>query len=372
MQILIIRLRLIGDVVFTTPAVRALRRRFPGARLTYLVEPEAAPVVRANPHLDEVLVAPRRGGAGRLADDWRLGRELGRRRFDLVLDFHGGPRSSWLAWLSGAPRRIGYAVAGRSWMYTDVVARPRALRARHSVENQWDLLAPLEIAPPDPAVDPVEMPEDADAAARVARRLAGAGVDATDPVVVLHVSAGNPFRRWPAAAFAELAARLAGGDPLRRVVLTSGPSEAGAADAIAGQAQDLLPPALRSHVLRCGEFDLAELRALVARADLFVGGDSGPLHIAATSTTPVVGVYGPTLPARSSPWRDPRLVTLAVEPGPLACRPCDQRACAPGDFRCLGGIPASRVAEAAEQALRAGRGRAAAPEAASEAAVSHR
>ena len=104
-------------------------------------------------------------------------------------------------------------------------------------------------------------------------------------------------------------------------------------------------------VLRIGEFDLPELRALVARASLYVGGDSGPLHVAATTETPIVGLYGPTLAARSAPWRDPRLVVESVEPGPLPCRPCDQRICVTGDFRCLASIDAGRVAEAAERAL---------------------
>ena len=351
MQILLVRLRLIGDVVFTTPAIRALRRQYPHSRMTYLVESQAAPVVQGNPHLDEVLVAPRSSGARRIAADWRLGRQLARRRFDLAIDFHGGPRSSWLTWLSRAPRRVGYQVAGRSWMYTDAMARPRALRPRHSVQNQWDLLAVLGIAPPTPGGDPVEMAEDAAARARVDQRLGAAGLGPATPLVVVHVSAGNPFRRWPAESFSALAAGLVQSDPARAVVLTSGPSEAEAAEAIGARARALSGSAAASRILRAGEFDLPELRALVARAALYIGGDSGPLHVAGTTRTPVVGLFGPTLAARSMPWRDPRVPAVAVEPGPLACRPCDQRACAPGDFRCLTWTPAARVLEAAERAL---------------------
>ncbi len=116
MHILIIRLRLIGDVVFTTPAVQALRRRFPDARLTYLVEPSAEPVVRAHPALDEIIVVPAERGPARIGADLALARRLRRSRIDLAIDFHGGPRSSFLAWASGASARIGYAVAGRGWM----------------------------------------------------------------------------------------------------------------------------------------------------------------------------------------------------------------------------------------------------------------
>ena len=105
MNILLIRLRLIGDVVFTTPIPRALKRAFPAARITYLVEPAAAPVVSGNPHLDEVIVAPtgRQGWRGSRFD-LRLARRLRRARYDLVIDLHGGPRSAWLALATGAPR----------------------------------------------------------------------------------------------------------------------------------------------------------------------------------------------------------------------------------------------------------------------------
>src|SRR5262249_45050588 len=156
-RILLVRLREIGDVVFTTPAIKALRARFPGAHLTYIVEPAAAPIVTRNPHLNRVVIAPRARGLRGFVGDLGLGWRLRRDAYDLAIDFHGGPRASLLTWLSGAPVRIGYEIAGRSWMYTQRIARPRELRARHSVENQWDLLAPLGIPPPDRVEDPLEM-----------------------------------------------------------------------------------------------------------------------------------------------------------------------------------------------------------------------
>jgi ADP-heptose:LPS heptosyltransferase len=103
-------------------------------------------------------------------------------------------------------------------------------------------------------------------------------------------------------------------------------------------------------VVRCGEFDLAELQALVARAALYIGGDSGPLHVAATTTTPIVALFGPTLPERSMPWRAPALAE-AVDAGPLPCRPCHQRTCVPGDFRCLTGIRPEAVIAAARRLM---------------------
>ena len=349
-KILIVRLRLIGDVVLTTPLLRALRRTYPGAQLTYLVEPAAAPIVSGNPNITHIVVAPKRRGLARLRGDLTIARQLRRERFDVAIDLHGGPRAAWFTWASGAPMRIGYAIAGRSWMYTHVIARPRDEAPRPSVVNQWDLLAPLDVDRPDPARDPLEMVEDAQATESVDRRLRDARIGSAHPLVIVHVSAGNPFRRWPHESFEALVVALARRDPSRRIILTSGPSDAPAAKAVADRARAALG-ALGAAVPDVGEFDLVELRALVGRAAVYIGGDSGPLHIAGTTTTPIVALLGPTLAERSMPWRDPRWFAEAVDAGPLECRPCRQRECVPGDFRCLTRITAEQVAAAAERAM---------------------
>lgn len=353
MKILLLRLRLIGDVVFTTPLVAALRRAYPEARIAYLVEPAAAPIVTVNPNLDEIIVAPRRRGARRILDDLALARRLRRERFDMALDLHGGPRSAWLAWASGATERIGYDIKGRRWMYTRVAPRPRGLRPRHSVQNQWDVLEAIpgwRGGSPEPDRDRIDIPLDAAADERMRARLARAGINHTDELVVVHVSAGNPFRRWPEAFFAETAAALAQARGNRRVVFSSGPSDRDAASRIAAEARRRLGPAA-SRIIDLGEFDLQELRALIGGSQLFVGGDTGPLHIAAATDTPVVGIFGPTQAARSAPWRPATLITLSVEREDLPCRPCDQRVCAPGDFRCLTQLMPAGVIAAAERAL---------------------
>ncbi|MCX6542875.1 MAG: glycosyltransferase family 9 protein [Acidobacteria bacterium] len=335
----------------TTPAVRALRRAYPEARLTYLVEPQAAPVVEANPHLDAVVVAPLLSGLRRWRTDAALGLRLRRERFDLVIDFHGGPRSSWLALATGAPVRVGYAVKGRGWMYTQQVARPRGHHERHSVRNQWDLLESVVpgVPPPTPASDPVEMPEQAAASARLEAKLRELGISLDAELVVVHVGAGNEFRRWPEQSFAELVAALSTLWPNRRIILTTGAAQAARAETVRRLASSL-GAGVDGPTVACN-FDLAEVRSLFGRAALFVGGDSGPAHIAAATTIPMVVIYGPTTASVWGPWRDPELVTEIVDVGPLPCRPCDQRRCEPGDFRCLRGISPAAVVAAAERAL---------------------
>jgi predicted lipopolysaccharide heptosyltransferase III len=350
-RILLVRLRLIGDVVFTTPAIGALRRRFPDAHLTYLVEAPAEPVVTHHPDLNAIIVLERPRGLARLRYDLQLAARLRAERFDIAIDFHGGPRSGFLTWATAARQRIGYDLPGRGWCYTTRIPWTRSLvPPRHSVLNQWDLVAPLGIEAADRLRDPVAMIIDPAAKTRVDSRLSAAGIAPGAPLIVMHVSAGNPFRRWPAASFAAVAAELAGEDARRRVIVTSGPSEAAAAETVAQQARSLAGAAAAG-IVRTGEFDLAELRALVGRAALYIGGDSGPLHVAATTPTPIVALFGPTLPERSMPWRDPAIGAIAVDAGPLPCRPCHQRHCVPGDFRCLTAISPTMVLSAARTLL---------------------
>jgi ADP-heptose:LPS heptosyltransferase len=236
-------------------------------------------------------------------------------------------------------------------MYTTAVPRPRALRPRHSVESQWDVLVPLGIEPPSRDHNRPVMIENAGAAAAVTERLARAGIGSHHSIVVIHVSAGNPFRRWPQSAFVDLVCRLVHSDAQRRIVLTSGPSDSAAASSIAEQARAKLAAFARDAIVDCGEFDIAELRSLISRASLYIGGDSGPLHVAGTTDVPIVGLYGPTLPVRSQPYRPASFINEAVEVQGLPCRPCNQRTCEPGDFRCLTHISAESVAAAAERAL---------------------
>jgi len=356
LRILVVRLRLIGDVVFTTPLVGALRHRFPDAHLTYLVESAAAPVLETNPHISELLVIPHRRGLARVHDDLRLARQLRRARFALVVDCHGGPRSAWLTWATGAPRRIGYDIGGRTWMYTETVHRPRGLHPRHSVANQWDLLPVVDAAfpkTPDRTAHRVAMPASPAAYTSVMARLHARGIPVGRPgtrTIVFHVSAGNQFRRWPETAFADVAAGLVRQSTDRWVLLTAGPSDREAVHRVLAAARGLAPAAA-NRIVDAEDVSLAELRALLDASALYIGGDSGPLHVASTSDVPIVGLYGPTLAERSAPWRPETIRGESVDVGALPCRPCDQRVCAPGDFRCLTGITPGAVRDAAERLL---------------------
>jgi len=352
LKILLVRPRLIGDVLLTTPVIRAMRRRFPAAELVYLVEAHAAPVVASNPHLSETIVIRHRRGLRRVVEDLQLATRLRARRFDIAVDMHGGARSGWLTFATGARVRVGYDVSGRTWMYTHRVARPRGYVPGHSVLSMWNLAAPVDRSfadPPTPSADRLEMPVTTAAAASVARRLEQLGVTATDEIVVMHAAAGNEFRRWPETSFGAVARALAA-DRLRVFLVVGSQADLATIDRIV-EASQTGEKMQSGRVLSAPGWPLEDLRALMDRAALFVGGDSGPMHIAAASDVPIVAIFGPTLPAHWAPWRPSYLPLAIVEPGPLACRPCDQRVCSPGDFRCLRGLTADQVVTAANHLL---------------------
>jgi lipopolysaccharide heptosyltransferase II len=343
-----VRPRLIGDVLLTTPVIRALRRRYPAAEIVYLVESLAAPVVWNNPHLSSTIEIRHRRGLKRVLEDFSLARTLHARHFDIAIDMHGGPRSAWLTFATRAPVRVGYDVPGRRWMYTRVVPRPRGYAPRHSVRNQWDLAAAIDPAfeePPAADRDRIEMPVRPAATQAVEARLKRLGVNASDAVTVIHVGAGNEFRRWPEAGFGTVAAELS---RTRMVLVVGAIQDVETIDRVVQHARAARPDA---SVVASPGWPLEELRALMDRAALFVGGDSGPMHIAAASDVPIVALFGPTLPVHWAPWRPDHLPFIAIEPGPLACRPCDQRVCAPGDFRCLRSLTADQVVAAAQRIL---------------------
>ena len=204
LKILLVRLRLVGDVVFTTPAIRALRRRYPAAVLDYVVEPAAAPVVRHNPHLTPVIEADRPRGLARLRYDLALARRLRAASYDVAIDFHGGPRSAVLVRASGAPaaHRLRHSRPALGVHHAGALASAPGAAAALGAQPMGPARRRSTSAPP---TRPRRRRDGGRrrggrrrrAAARRGRRRRRA------PLVVLHVSASNPFRRWPRRRFAD-------------------------------------------------------------------------------------------------------------------------------------------------------------------------
>ena len=334
-KVLLIRLRRIGDIVMTTPAVSAVRRALPSAFLAYVVEEPFRRLVEGNPDLDEVLVVPPRQN---LLSFLRFIRRVRRARYDLAIDFHGGPRASRIAWLSGAGLKAGYELKHKGFFYDVCVPRSREGAPVHSVENHLNLVRAAGIEVDEswpPLFLPPAMKEEAE---RIEGFWADQGLQGSK-VISLHIGAGNEFRDWGAENMAALAVRLAK-QPGVRVILVGAAQDASRA----GDIRKTRPAEILS---LAGDLNLIELREVIAKSALFLGPDSGPMHIAATTTTPIVALFGPTLPAHFAPWR----ANATLIEKTLDCRPCKQRRCLTEDFRCLRGITVDEVLAAGARFL---------------------
>ncbi len=297
-RILVIRLSALGDVIRTLPLLPPLRARFPDASLAWLCEPLAYPVLARQPLLSRVLQFPRgelsrAAAGGRFLEAARRTRrllaELREARFELVLDAQGTYKSGALTLLSGAPRRIGFARgAAREYLPGAATERVDPGAGLSRVQRALELLRPLGA---DPGLAAASLPVSEGEAARAAELWTAAG---SPPRILLAPGASHrqDYKRWPARRFGLLAAALRRRGMTVRIAWGPGEEDLAREGADAAAEPELVLPATT----------LLELAELCRGADLFVGNDSGPMHLAWLTGTRVVALYGPTDPVLNAPW----------------------------------------------------------------------
>jgi lipopolysaccharide heptosyltransferase II len=351
-RILVVRVDLLGDVVLSLPAVRALRRAYPDAVIDMLVLKSTAGILKGDPDIDGILAYDphvwRQPGnylhPGNWAEAFGVLRALRSARYDLGVSI-SGDMGSILTRISGARRRVGYAREAYPFFLTDPVPGGRYRVRQHETEYVLALARAAGAATlpsdarPSLSVDP-EAAAQVTGMLREARHTSGR----RGPIITLHGGARNgQAKRWPTGHFARLAERLVGElDAL--VVLTGAPSEALLASAIEAECRYPLLNLL-------GRTSLLELVALLAVSDLVISGDSGPMHIAAAVQTPVIALHGPTDPALSGPI-SPDAIVLRRD---LWCSPCyDASATAECPFDnpvCMKGLGPDMVFRTAQRRL---------------------
>jgi ADP-heptose:LPS heptosyltransferase len=342
-RVLIIRLGALGDVIRTLPAVEGLRRVYPGAHLTWLVEPGAAGVVDAAALVDETMVFPRTSLVGSIRSNHPISflhelrdfiRRLRDRRFDLTIDFHGILKSGLLARLSGAPIRYGYG-PGLAREFSEIFVN-RPLRGCGLKSSRYDRNAALVrlLAPGVQLWDRPFLTASPLAEARLTARLRLSGREDERSFVLIHPGTSEKARhkRYATRAWAEVARRLASDGVSVWITSGRGRLERALVDEIFEQAEGTLGLAPET-----AGFD--DLLALLGRASVFASADSGPLHAASLVGVPVVQLLGPTDPIQNTPW--PHSPSLRVHV-PLPCSPC-RRGCP--DPACMRVIPPSLVVE---------------------------
>jgi len=347
MQILIVKLGSIGDIVHTLPSLAAIRRALPGAEISWIVERRAVEILRSNPLLDRLIEidtkALRRGlmsGETLRAPRQQL-RLLRASAFDLALDFQGLIKSAMIARLSRAPRTVGFAREAlreppSRFLLQETIGIPERL---HVIRKNLTLVeGALGISVPA-AADDFEFPIAIDGQHEAE---AAAAIGADQPFAILNPGGGWPTKLWSAEKFGLLADELWNQFGLHSLV-TSGPGEG-----------ELTERALSTS--RCGKarpvsVSLKGFCALAKRADIYVGGETGPTHLAIAMRTPVVGLLGPTEWWRNgSPYAD----DICVERTDIDCREnCHRRSCS--KWICMD-IDVERVVHAVSERLqRAGK-----------------
>ncbi len=322
-RILVHEVNWLGDLVMTLPTLAGLRRSFPAARLSVLIDHRLAAFFDGAGWIDEVLALRRGGKRFAPLEMARLVAQLRARRFDLAVVLPNSFVSALRVTLAGIPVRAGFVRDGRGWMLTNRAVPQGQLIKRHQV-NYWPemLKATLGVEADSNQIAPEVAPHHL---ARMREWLAVRRNACPKLVAIAPAAAYGPAKEWPRSHYAALVSSLAEGGV--QAVLVGGSGDAAGCEAIAAAAPC-------GAIIAAGQTNIGELMALLSLCDGFVGNDSGAAHLASSLGVPTVAIFGSTAPQRTGPL-GPRTTILYRG---LPCSPCLARTCRFGHYQCLRGI----------------------------------
>ncbi len=348
-RILVIRLSAIGDVVRTLPAAHTLRERFPTAYIAWVVEERARDVLAHQPEIDEIIVFRRNrwkkgilnplSFLGTIGEVYRFVRELRDKHYDIAFDFHGILKSGLISYLSGTKERVGFDRGYcKEWnhLFNNRRVSPRSDRISR-FERNFALLGSLGL---DGGKRDVYLHVPREDVAYVDQFFGSRIPGESGPLVAIHpgTSPKTTYKRWASAKYSELADRLV--EELNvSVLFTWGPGEKAMVDEVRARMRrdSIVAPETRS---------LKQLAEIFRRCRIYIGNDTGPMHIASLVKTPVVGIYGPTDPIVNAPYEGTAHIIVRKD---LPCSPCRNRGCK--DVECMEAINTQDVFDAAKMLL---------------------
>ena len=340
MKILVRATNWVGDAIMALPALRAVRRRFADARISVVARPYVADIYRGQQICDELVAYDPKGAHAGLRGRARLAQELRTQKFDVALLLQNAFDAAWLAWRAGIPERIGYARDGRSLLLTQRIAVPK--RGEIPAHEQFYYLELLRRAgwidslPSESLVGLTVSAEHREQAEGILRS-AGARLGVTRIAIGAGASYGSA-KCWPPERFAGFVNRFRQHTDAD-VILFGAAAEQKVSDAIT---TGIKGPSISL----VGTTAIADLPALLSRCQLFVGNDSGAMHVAAAVGLPVVAIFGPTDPHGTAPITS-RCTVVQEKP---YCSPCFLRRC-PIDHRCMTRVMPEAVEAAARSWL---------------------
>ena len=348
-NIAVVKLSAIGDIVHALPVASALRKGYPKSRLTWIVEGKGREIVDGNPDLDEVIVFEKTRWLKEFPYPhrtilvvWnviRFAHRLHRAHFDLVIDLQGLIKSGVLTWLTGSDTRIGFSAdccrESVNARFTNLHVTPRQEDV-HIIDQCLSLVRELK-ADTDKKQFKMHIPEKAQE--YIENFLKKKELTKDKSLVIINPGAAWETKQWGVENYAQLADRLIG-DLGVEVIFLWGPSELDIVKSIQKKMQQ--------QAVRACPTTLKQSMALMQRAQLFVAGDTGPLHIAAALNIPCVGIYGPSSPERNGPYGKMHKVVQSDVP----CRNCFRRFCSTKE--CMKSISVNKVIDTIQTMAKGG------------------
>ena len=337
-KILIVRLDRIGDVLLSTPAIKAVRDAYPDSHIAVMVRPYSRNIVEGNPCLNEVILYDKSGGEKTLAGNIKFIRMLRGKKFDTAIILHPTARSHMITAMAGIPERVGYD-RKLSFLLTKRVPHTKQFGLRHEIDYTLGLLRYMGIASADRTL---YMPVNAGSEKKINGLFKENGIKNGDMVVVVNPCASCASKRWDAAHFAKVADGLISRYSAK-IIIIAGPQDL----AIGNRAAALMSgPSLNLS----GKTSVSDIASILKRSRLFISNDSGPVHIACAVRTPVIAIFGRSdrglSPERWGPSGENDVVLHKY----TGCRICLAHNCENG-FRCLESITVPDVLSAADPFL---------------------
>jgi heptosyltransferase-2 len=327
-RILIFNVNWLGDVLFSTAAIRNIRRNFPESFIACVIPSRCYHVLKGNPHLDEIIIFDEKDRHKNTLEKLRFISRLRSKKFDVAFLLHRSLTRALICRLAGIPERIGYFTKKRQFLLTKKIAAPD-IQSLHRIDYYLNIIEKAGLRCEDRFTEFFFGDEERDF---VEVALAKKGIDRVDLLIGINAGGNWNLKRWPLEHWAILADEL-----IKRfkakVIISGSVSDSVLARQVSQSMKNEL-------IIACGAFNLKQLGALFKRLDFFITADTGPLHIAnAVGAKNIVALFGPTSPKITGPYPTNNVIVLAKDVG--CAIPCYMAGCK--DNRCMKAITPEEV-----------------------------